>query len=280
MPLGFVEGILFVGFLPTHQVIPTILAAHLPATRIATEERDVAALRDVSLEVVAHRRRPVLVMADTEHELVVLEHLGVELEVAVDRVVEAVAVAFCPLDERELPIAIDPSERSLEADPTTEFIPGLVHLVPVSRPPVCVEAEPAPAVVSVVGVGCELQENLGIPARARRPHDKEHPVALCLTRARQRLVATAGPRFRNLDGGGNRPIASVRAGVLGNWVFCGPNPVPVPDHLALRPDPCDLKIDLRQVGGEMEGKFLTRDVTPLPRIAVDERLGSRDERRH
>ena len=61
-------------------------------------------LADERLQVVAHRGRPVLVVADAQDELVVVEELGVELQVAVGAVVERVTLPLGPRDERQLPL--------------------------------------------------------------------------------------------------------------------------------------------------------------------------------
>ena len=97
------DRVLVEPLLPAGQGAAVFFAAHLPAAGIATEECDVAAPLDERLEVVAHRCRPVFVVPDTEDQLVMFEQLGMELEVAVGAVVERVAVAFGPGDERLAP---------------------------------------------------------------------------------------------------------------------------------------------------------------------------------
>ena len=153
MPLEFVEGILLVGFLPAHHVVAIVFTTHLPAARVATEESDIAALRDVGFEMISHRRRPVLVVADTEDELVFLEDLGMKLEVAVDGVVDLVTGPLGPLNERKFPVSVDPAKWSLESDPTAQHIARFVLHVPVRRAPIGVKTEAAPAVVGIVSIG-------------------------------------------------------------------------------------------------------------------------------
>ena len=82
---------------------PLVLGADLPAAGVAAEEGDVAAVGDELLQVVAHRGRPVFVVADAQHQPVVLQQLRMELEVAVDGVVELVAGLLGPLRRTAAP---------------------------------------------------------------------------------------------------------------------------------------------------------------------------------
>ena len=167
LSIGFVERILLVSFLPAHQVVAAVFAAHLPATRVATKECDIAAIRDVGLEMIAHRRRPVLVVTDAENELVVLEDLGMKLKVAVNGVVDLVTGPLGPTDKGKFPVSVDPAKGPLERDPPAQLIARFVLLVPVRRPPIGVEAEAAKAVVGIVGVSRELEKNFGLAAGMR-----------------------------------------------------------------------------------------------------------------
>src|SRR5262249_48047796 len=96
--------------LPAHQGTAVVLRADLPEAGVAAEERHVAAVGDELLQTVTHRRGPVLVMADRQHEAISLEHLGMELEVGIDREVEAVAGLLGPGDERLLPASVSAVE--------------------------------------------------------------------------------------------------------------------------------------------------------------------------
>lgn len=73
---GLEDGIEVVVLLEAGEGAALRLAADLPAAGVAAEEGHVAAFGDPGLQVVAHRRAPILVVADAEHELVVREHLG------------------------------------------------------------------------------------------------------------------------------------------------------------------------------------------------------------
>ena len=64
------DRVLVEPLLPAGQGAAVLLAAHLPAAGIAAEECDVASPADERLEVVAHRGRPVFVVADAEDQLV------------------------------------------------------------------------------------------------------------------------------------------------------------------------------------------------------------------
>ena len=167
-----------------------------------------------------------------------------KLKVTIDRIVELVAVAFRPLDERKVPIAIEPSERTLEAHSTAKLVTWFMDLVPMRGSPVGVEAESAPAIVGIVCVRRELQEDLRITARLRGPHDKEHAIAQRLARTRTGFIASACPRRRNLYGECARPVAAVGTGILGNRVISNRNVALAPDHLAFDSKSCDLNIDL------------------------------------
>src|SRR5262249_59491658 len=102
------------------------------------EEGNVAPTPDEFLEVVAHRGRPVLVVADTQDELVRREQLRVEFEVAVSAVVKRKAVALGPGNERQLPLAKLARRRPVERDAVPlEICPAVVG----------VETTPAPVVV-------------------------------------------------------------------------------------------------------------------------------------
>ena len=153
------DRVLVVPLLPAGQGAAVFLAADLPAAGIPAEERDVAAPADERLQVVAHRGRPVLVVPDAEDELVRLEELGMELEVAVGAVVERVPVALGPGDERQLPLAELPFQRPVEGDAVSlEIGPAVVG----------VEAAAAPVVVGVVGVGARAGAGSASPCRAGR----------------------------------------------------------------------------------------------------------------
>ena len=75
---------------------------HLPERRVPRQDRRVAAARDERIERVAHAPRPVLVVADAEHETRAFEDLRVLLEVLRDRDVDAVAVGLGPAGEGPL----------------------------------------------------------------------------------------------------------------------------------------------------------------------------------
>ena len=99
------DRVLVEPLLPAGQGSASLLATHLPAAGVAAEEGHVSASRDERLQVVPHRGRPVLVVADTEDQLVMIQQLGMELQVAVGAVVERVSVALRPGDEWQLPLA-------------------------------------------------------------------------------------------------------------------------------------------------------------------------------
>src|ERR1044071_9526225 len=101
MIVAFKEWVFAERLLPARQGPALVFSADLPAAGVAAEKGDVAAYFDELLEVVAHRRRPILVVPDAEHELVVREDFGVKLEVFVDGIVELVAGALGPLHEGE-----------------------------------------------------------------------------------------------------------------------------------------------------------------------------------
>src|SRR6185437_8301408 len=85
-----------------------------------------------------------------------LEKLGAELKIGVDAVIERVAVAFGPADERFFPARelreLRPIERNAAA----------LHLV---LAVIGVQAVAAPVGVGVVSVGRELNENAAVLAR-------------------------------------------------------------------------------------------------------------------
>ena len=132
VPFRSVKWVLPESFLPADKIIAVIFRADLPTTGIAAEKRDVAALSNIVLKVVAHRCGPVFVVPNTKHQFVVLEHLRMKFEVTVDGVVDLVAIAFCPLNEGEFPIPIHPAERSLKAHATPQDISGFMLHIPVS----------------------------------------------------------------------------------------------------------------------------------------------------
>ena len=153
---AFVSRVVAERLLPARERPAVVLAADLPAAGVAAEERDVAAVADVLFEVVAHRRGPVLVVADAQHELVVLEQLRAEFEVGVDAVIERVAVLLGPAHERFFPVAELRMLRAVERDAAA------LNLVPAV---VGVQAVAAPVRVGVVSVGRELKQDLRVLPR-------------------------------------------------------------------------------------------------------------------
>jgi hypothetical protein len=75
----------------------------LPATGIAAEKADIATLGDERLQIVAHRRGPIFIVADAQNELVGWEDFRPKFQIAVYRVFQAVSVRLGPGDKRLLP---------------------------------------------------------------------------------------------------------------------------------------------------------------------------------
>ena len=183
-----------------------IFQAHLPEHVVAAEEGHVPTALDEAVHGVPHPPRPVLVVADAHHQLVAIQHLGVELEVAVDREVESVAVRLCPAHEASLPVpppgggaphrhveAVEIGRESPVVGVAIGFGGGEAAVVPVvldrlddiprlegaveghvRRPRV--EAFAAPLVVGVVGVGAQHQHRSRTVRRSARA-DHEAGVA-------------------------------------------------------------------------------------------------------
>src|SRR3954466_1900126 len=69
-PARAVDRVPGVILFPASQRLSAIFAAHLPATGVAAEERDVAALANELLQIVPHGCRPVFVVSDAEDQAI------------------------------------------------------------------------------------------------------------------------------------------------------------------------------------------------------------------
>ena len=100
LPVGPVHRILGESVLETHH--PAALEPHLPVTRVAGEERDVAAGIAELLDRVTHRPTPVLVVTDAEVEAVAVEQRRLLFDIGVRREVEVDAGCGGPRREPTL----------------------------------------------------------------------------------------------------------------------------------------------------------------------------------
>ena len=93
-----------------HHVVVVALDADLPQRRVAREERRIAPAGDEGLDGVAHAPGPVLVVADGQIQTRAVQHLGVLFEIGIRAHADLEALAFGPLDERQLPVG--PTRRT------------------------------------------------------------------------------------------------------------------------------------------------------------------------
>ena len=95
-----VQRVRVVPLFPAGQGPAIVFAANLPAACVAAEKSDVATVRNILFQMVPHGGRPVFIMPDTQDQAIVLQDLWMEFQVAVDGVIDCVAVALCPADKR------------------------------------------------------------------------------------------------------------------------------------------------------------------------------------
>ena len=94
-----IQRVNVVPLFPTGQRTSVVFAAHLPAAGVAAEERDVAAIRNVLFKTVTHPGGPIFVVADTQYEAILFQDLRMKFQVAVDGIVDHVAVGLGPFDK-------------------------------------------------------------------------------------------------------------------------------------------------------------------------------------
>lgn len=194
---------------PTGEGAAAVFAADLPAAGVSAEKGNVTTFADEGFDGVAHRSRPVFVVADADDESAVFEDVGVEFEITVGGEGERDIVFLGPGNEHLFPFSELAGGRTVEGDAVslifTEAVEG-------------VEAEAAPVVVGVVGVGGELEKDGSGLDRVRRLSEDEVARTFRFTRAKGDVVVAGIPigGNGNLEGGG--PPTAVGGGIFGNWV--------------------------------------------------------------
>ena len=257
---GLEHGVGFVALLPAGEGVSTLLAAHLPAAGVAAEEGDVAPISNEGFEMIAHGSRPVFVVADAEDEASAFESVRVEFEIAAGREGEPNPVLLGPGDEGLFPFPEQAPGWAVKRDAAALDLVAAV---------VSVEAEPAPVVVSVVGVGGELQENgCGIFGVERFAQD-EVAGAGRLRSAEGDLVVAAFPISRDGDGDGGGPAAAVGGGIIGDGVGLTEDALFFPNGDTFGAEACDLGGEGGHVGGDVEGQLFAGPMADLAGVASD-----------
>ena len=144
-----------------------------------------------------------------------------------------------------------------------------------------VEAEAAPVVVGVVGVGRELNERLRIRAGGRGPYDEEagrldvapaplHVLAAAILGLERHLVVAALPILRHWHGEQGGPAAAVRGGILGDRGFASGDVGLGEDDFTLGSEPGDLDGELWRGRGHVQRQLLARLTADPSGVALDE----------
>mgnify|MGYP006079897127 FL=1 len=149
---------------PTGEGAASVFAADLPAAGVSAEEGNVTTFSDEGFDGVAHRSRPVFVVADADDESAVFEDVGVEFEITVGGEGERDIVFLGPGNEHLFPFSELAGGRTVEGDAVSLIFAEAVEGV---------EAEAAPVVVGVVGVGGELEKDGSGLDRVRRLSEDE-----------------------------------------------------------------------------------------------------------
>ena len=274
--IGFINGVRIKGLLPAGECLAMLLGPDLPAAGVPAEERYVAAGSDVCFQLIPHPTRPVFVVSEAEDEFVVLEYLRMLFEVEVGGVVEGEAVLLGPLHEGVFPVRVLARLRALEGDAVA---------LQVSPPVVGVEAATAPVVVGVVGVGRELEQNFGVLSRLSGTQDEEgfglgsaavadDELAAPIDDAEDHLVIARSPVGWNRHLKADRPVATVRAGMLGDRVEAtAGNFGLLEDDLALGSETSNLNAVVDSSGRSVKGEFLPRREAVAVGIALDGESG-------
>ena len=207
---GAVNRIRMVILFPTGEGAAVVFTADLPAAGVSAEEGHVATFADEGFEVVAHRSRPIFVVAHANDELATFEDVGVEFEITVGGVSERDPVVLGPGHEHLFPLTEKAGGRAVEGDAVSLVFAEAI---------VGVEAEAAPVIVGVVGVGGEFeQDGSGLERVWRFPED-EVARAFRLTRAEGDVVVAGIPIGGNGNLEGDGPSAAVGGGIFRSWVF-------------------------------------------------------------
>ena len=284
-----------------------VLEAHLPEARVAGEDRPRATGLDERVGTIAHRPRPVLVVSDAQHQAVTVEHLGVELEVRVDGVVEGDALHLRPPDKAPFPVVpagrsapqrvVEVGEIALELEVLLVRLvrkarhPAVVHHVvgrgrPAQVAPfqrtverdlhgVAVQACSAPLVVGVVGVRAQHEDRRRRRRGRRRADDEERLGAPLLTGdaigVQADLVVTGRPRRIDGDREGDRPAATGRVRVVANRMVVDADPVASPHLDPLETHPGDRDGDGRYPAAATHLDDVARPVALPIGIPLDRR---------
>jgi len=238
-----VNRIRMVVLFPTGKGVAAVFAADLPAAGVSAEEGHIATFADEGFEVVAHRSRPVFIVANADDELAIFEDLGVEFEIAVGGVSEWDPVVLGPGHEDLFPLTKKAGGRAVEGD--------AVSLV-FAEAAVGVEAEAAPVVVGVVGVGGEFEQDRSGLERVRRFPKDEVARTFRLTRAEGDVVVAGIPigGNANIEGGG--PSAAVGGGIFRSWVFGTGNGILFENGFGFGAETDDFERKCRGGGGDMK----------------------------
>jgi hypothetical protein len=257
---GLEHGVGFVALFPAGECVSALLAPHLPAAGVAAEKGDIAPIADEGFEVIAHGGRPVFVVADAKDEAAVFENVRVEFEIAVGREGEPDPVLLRPVDEGLFPFPKQAPGWAVKGDAAALDLVAAV---------VSVEAEPAPVVVSVVGVGGELQENgCGIFGVGRFAQD-EVAGAGRIRSAEGDVVVAAFPIDGDGDGDRSGPATAMGGGIVGDGMVFAGDAFVFPNGDASGAETCDLGGEGGCVGGDMEGQHFAGRVTDLAGVAGD-----------
>jgi len=224
---GFEDGVGLVGLFPAGEGVSVLLAADLPAAGVSTEEGDVSTCADEGVEVVAHGGGPVFVVADAEDESPVFQDIRVEFEIAVGGEGQADAVFFGPGDEGLFPPSELAGRRAEEGDAVAlDFVAAVVG----------VEAETAPVVVGVVGVGGEFEEDGGGICGVWRFAEDEVAGAVGSFGGEGDVVVAGFPIGGEGDGDTGGPVAAVGGGIFGSGVGFAGDVFVFPDGDAFGPE--------------------------------------------
>jgi hypothetical protein len=181
--------------------------------RVGAQEREVGAGVAGLRDHLAHRQRPVLVVATEDDRAGAVDDRRVGLQVDAGRIGEAYAAALGQLDQRENVVEYTAGGvigvRAVEGDHQRP----LVVRLPVRS---VVQRVPAPPVVGLVGVD-PADDQHRAAGGVRPDHDRD--VALLAGRCPQQQQVAAGRPARGLDRRRRRPVDRGDHPVLGQDRF-------------------------------------------------------------
>jgi hypothetical protein len=88
-------------FITDHCAI-IVLKSDLPPADISTKESDIASVGDEGFDIISHLLRPILVVADTEEQVIVVEKMGIRMEINATTVFKLETIGLRPSNEFQL----------------------------------------------------------------------------------------------------------------------------------------------------------------------------------